>query len=413
MRHLFAIPFALCVLASALITPAHADIYLQPFKNQATPKEVWRLAPELGLYSASENYDTSGNAVTPIGLQSFSKVIFNGLIAYGITDKITLYGRINWSMTKLDITTKQTTTLGFGDQALGAGFRLVEWSDGSAIDAQAQMELPAYSNDTARTNGDVLLGDGSIDGIGGIFLHWVLLHSKTWQLFSDIGGGYRYRTDGYSPDLPYFLGLRAEPTTSGLTGGLSIYGMKSFENDAKVRPTGQAPGSGTGGLFISEAKNASLTWVGGELGYKFAPAFELSLRGATAMTGLSAAKGTLIALAAQISLGGEDKQDNPLRQDPGEYGKSNQGFVDYTFEAKVTGANDRLNMIKIGKGSEAGLKVGQTLDVFRVDAQGQPKDAVARTKVTSVKEGEAVLSVKEYFKEVWIEEGFIVKRPLQ
>ena len=39
--------------------------------------------------------------------------------------------------------------------------------------------------------------------------------------------------------------------------------------------------------------------------------------------------------------------------------------------------------------------------------------AVARTQVTSVRMEESALTITEYFREVWIEPGFLAKRPLQ
>ena len=59
------------------------------------------------------------------------------------------------------------------------------------------------------------------------------------------------------------------------------------------------------------------------------------------------------------------------------------------------------------------MNVGQLFDIFSVKPNGQIGDAVARAKVTSVKNDEAALTITEYFKEVLINEGFIAKRLVQ
>jgi hypothetical protein len=72
-----------------------------------------------------------------------------------------------------------------------------------------------------------------------------------------------------------------------------------------------------------------------------------------------------------------------------------------------------MNLIKIDKGSQDGVELNQEYDVFLVKQNGATGEAVARARVTSVKPTEAALTITEFFREVWIEEGFLVKRPLQ
>ena len=92
------------------------------------------------------------------------------------------------------------------------------------------------------------------------------------------------------------------------------------------------------------------------------------------------------------------------------YNKANQGIQDYSLEATVTKANDRLNLVKIDKGSIDGVEKGQVFDIFSVRSDGRAAEAVARAQVTSVKSDEAALTIIEYFKEKNINEGFIAKR---
>jgi hypothetical protein len=96
-----------------------------------------------------------------------------------------------------------------------------------------------------------------------------------------------------------------------------------------------------------------------------------------------------------------------------DYTRSNQGFQNYSLDAKVLRSNDRLNLVKIDKGTNEGVDVGQIFDVFSVQADGTVGDAVARCEVANVKADQAALSVTEYYKEIWIDEGFVAKRLIQ
>jgi len=58
------------------------------------------------------------------------------------------------------------------------------------------------------------------------------------------------------------------------------------------------------------------------------------------------------------------------------------------------------------------VATGQIFDVFAVKPNGETGETIARAQVSAVKLSEASLIILEYFREVWIEEGFVVKRPL-
>ena len=88
---------------------------------------------------------------------------------------------------------------------------------------------------------------------------------------------------------------------------------------------------------------------------------------------------------------------------------SNAGFLNYNLEAKVLRISDRLNLLKIDKGKENGVIVGDVFDIFQKNAAEQ-EEAVARARVSHLKDQEAALKIVEYYRETWIEEGSIVKR---
>src|SRR5690606_20443558 len=82
----------------------------------------------------------------------------------------------------------------------------------------------------------------------------------------------------------------------------------------------------------------------------------------------------------------------------------------YDLEARVKQANDRLNLIKLDRGANDGLARGTIIDVYRTSPDGSQADLIARGVVTSVTETEAVVNLRQYKKEVWIQPGYIARR---
>ncbi len=87
--------------------------------------------------------------------------------------------------------------------------------------------------------------------------------------------------------------------------------------------------------------------------------------------------------------------------------------IKFLLESRVLAANDRLNLVKIDKGSQDGIEMGQIFDIFSLPARDENpgSDPIARGEVLSVKNDRAVLEIKEYYDNLWIDEGFIAKRP--
>lgn len=165
---------------------------------------------------------------------------------------------------------------------------------------------------------------------------------------------------------------------------------------------------------MTNAVNPSLTTVSGQLGYRVKPSFDVIAGLNQAITGQNAPTGLQVFGGFQARLGGAPAVLSTLQLSPAEYGKANQGFVHYQgVEAKVLRTNDRLNMIKIDKGSNEGIEIGHTFDIFTVKPNREVGEAVARGRISSIKADEAVLTVTEYFKEVWIDEGFVARRPIE
>ena len=73
-------------------------------------------------------------------------------------------------------------------------------------------------------------------------------------------------------------------------------------------------------------------------------------------------------------------------------------------------ANDKLNLIKIDKGTSDGVEKGQIFDIYRTGPNGLAADLVARGVVTGVSANETIVNLRQYKKEVWVQTGFIARR---
>ncbi|HUP55858.1 MAG TPA: hypothetical protein VM598_00285, partial [Bdellovibrionota bacterium] len=115
-----------------------------------------------------------------------------------------------------------------------------------------------------------------------------------------------------------------------------------------------------------------------------------------------------------LGQGGRPPPDkDPVLIAPKVYGAANRGFVNYSIEGRVMRVSDRRGQIRIDRGSQDGVEVGQVFDIFVTKPDGTTGEGVARCKVSSVKPEESTLSIVEYFREIWIDEGFVARRLIQ
>jgi hypothetical protein len=414
-----------CLAAFCAARQARADFFLHFWENHYRDDGEALLAPELSFLGTSANFDTNGVAGAVSGLTSYSRMQTDVLAAASIRPRLSAYGRLSWANISVERGTTGGRSFGLTDQSLGTTFRLlgpVGTSDqGFSVDAQLQGDLPAYNNRTARAEGLPFRGDGSMDLTGGFFLRYRFgkgtgpsekLAPGFWDLTA--GAGYTYRTDQFSAALPWSLSLRYHRVETGWSFGFAVLGVQSLQTDSSSGVDRSAQDAG--GSFLVNAINPSHSTARAELGYRFSPRVLASLKGFQTLAGVSAPQLQSALLAFEIRLAEPRairRAKNPLQLTGPEYGRSNQGVVDYVMDAKVTRVNDRLNLVRIDKGTADGVQEGQVFDIFAIDENGVIREAVARAKCQSVGSSEAVLNVVEYFREVWIEAGFVAKRPIQ
>ncbi len=398
---------------------ALADFFLHHWENIHETERNLRLSVEGGYYSSKDNYDGTGALLVPAGFQGYSRLHTDVTAAYGLIGKLTGYLRMSWALADLAHETNAGKSFGLTDQSAGLNFRAYESATGSkvpglAIDLQLQGDFPAYSapKSTAFAPG---LGDGTLDITSGAFLTVPVMSNKQTYFELVGGGGYTYRTHSFSKAVPWSVLARYGHPDTGVLVSVAALGVQSLRNDPRagtVPATSTTLSATSGGSFIGNAVNPSLLTFRGQLGYQFGPDLAVLTSVSKTLLGKSAPNSVDFSLGVKAHIGNHGKRDGAMLT-PKDYGRSNQGFVNYSTEAHVTRANDRLNLVKIDKGLQDGVEEGQIFDIFRTKKDGSVGEAIARGHVTHVDSNEAAVTIDEYFKEIWIDEGFLAKRPVQ
>jgi hypothetical protein len=406
-----------CSLA-ALGTPpcARADFYLHHWENRyENPARTISLGADLAFYSTQSNFDANGTAVVPSGLSAYHRFQADLNACFGLTDRINLFGRLSWARVQVDHASRGGVSYGLTDQTVGASVRALEiGSNGGALDLQLQGDFPAYSNASSEARLLPYLGDQSTDVTAGAFATVPALVFASSRVLLVGGAGYTFRSAQFSSAVPWSVTAWYLPDSTGLFASVSGLGAYSLSTD----PRGDVPAApnaslGTGNSFASNAVDPSLASVRGQLGYRHSEETGITLSAERAVWGYNAPSGFQVALGLQHRISRAAGARDSSRLTPTQYGKSNRGFLNYGIEATVLKANDRLNLVRIDKGSAEGIEAGQLFDLFSVKPDGSPLEAVARARVTSVKQGEAALGILEYFREVLVDEGFKAKQVLK
>jgi len=407
---------ALFVFSSA---PAGASFEDFQWLPRSVGVRELRLNPQADYRFSRQNFNESGQAVAVTDLNDVTRVGSQVWASYGLNSSLSLYGKLGWSHFQVDHTTLNLSgsIFGFSEQTLGVNYRiplekasLTRSFAQTAIEIQLQADVPAYSNTTSVNAGIPFLGDGSSDLTGGVFFRMPFGSNQSdfWTL--DLGTGLSWRSNGFSMGVPALIQVERISEQSGWVGKASVQGNFALGTDSNSLPTSQ---NGAGGSYMVNAVNPTRIQAEAQLGYRFGPAVAVQLFGRAPVWGIQSAQTWTAGLNFEANFGRHTGPRRPENQSPSEYGKGNQGFVPYTLEGKVLKTNDRLNLVKIDKGLQDGVTKGQVFDIFTVRDGGQAGETIARGQVTSALDDQAVLTVIEYFREIWIEEGFIVKKPLQ
>lgn len=412
--------YAFGLAATALTAvEARADYYLHHWEDRHEQAKTLKVAPNLSYYRTSTNYDTVAARYIPANMSSLTRIETDVEVAYAFHDRITAFGRLGWARLELDHKTAGGNTYGFTDQLIGLSARVWERRDGDAraaqLTLQTEFEFPLYQNQDSVNTGGPFIGDQTMNVTGGAFLMAPLFTVGDGDLFAKAGVAYQWRrpTSGYSTALPWSFQLGYSPAQTGLFANVSALGTVALQQLYDPTIAGAAVEGpvtlNAGGSYTSGSPNPTLITVRGRAGYQFAERANVSLAVSQATWGKVAPHGLAVAATfeARWGMGSKNAPKGALKDE-----RPNKGFVNYSFEAHIVRTPDNHQLIKINKGSDQGVEAGQVFDIFSVRTDGTISEAVARAKVAAASSDEASLSILEYFKEVWIEEGFIAKRPL-
>jgi len=415
MRILIISVLGVSILLSVIFSPrAQAAYYAHPLLNHYQPKQSLSLAPEFSYYLTEVNYNRASNQIIPAELSSYARSQFDFSASYGLTYALTTFARLSWGRVDLKrLGGLKSSAYGFGDQATGLQYRIMDSeSSGITFDLLGQVEFPLYQIKIATTDRTPFLGDASTDVTGAGFLQFPIdSASRRWWLIN-AGAGYTYRTNNFSAHVPWSVYLSYAGKQPGPTFHLGLHAITSLKTDIAGDQGGIPRSNGgtiAGGSNAVQATNPSLYTVKVGAGYMFTRSMGVQGYFSTSIAGTNSPKGSVFGAGLNWDFGGEDS----ARPNGQNYSKSNRGFVTYDFEASISKINDRLNLVKINKGKLEGVRVGQTFDIFQPGGDGKKEQAVARGKILDVLDDEAAVKILEYYKEVWIEEGFIARRSIQ
>jgi hypothetical protein len=374
-------------------------------------------------FTTNTNTDPTGSLYSPTGLQSYTRLAGDLTVTYGFAERFSAFIRTGGGYVNQISTIRGGYSVGAMDQSAGLSVRVYgsphsTFSEDSllnAIDLQIQGDFPAYNNASADAYIAPYLGDGSIDFTGGAFATFSVVRWKSSSINTVLGGGFTYRSANFSSALPWSAVVQLVPLRHGLFGNVAALGMISLKTDLYNGVAAPMRASiGNGGSYITGGVNASQVRLRGELGYKFGPVTELSVAATQSIWGQDTPQGIKLEIGLQTHFGvHENEKSEPSAGSTKKITQGNQGFLNYSLDARIIKANDRLNLVKIDKGSQDGVEAGQVFDIFSRKKDGSIDGSIARGHIQNVKPNEAVLEIQEYYKDVWIEDSFVAKRLVQ
>ncbi len=402
----------------ALPDPAFANPVLNPFLNRTGSHRGFTLEPVAGYFLTSENFDADSARVPVTNNASNSRLLLDLNASFGLSDDFFVFGRLSLHSARVTILDQtNSSSFGLSDQLAGFAYRALRSDSGISLNLQTEASLPAYNNTNAKNAGEAYLGDGTIDVTGAAFLEFPLGSSR--EIYLEGGGGYTYRSKGFSACLPYSLKLKRDPALKGLMYEAGVTGQFSLKSDIATNDI-QAQSildqdrlAGSGGSNLINALNPSWIQLTGKIGFKNSRGQILYAGVSAPFFGTNAPAGFGVSVGATLDFNASKAppESAPSPQSGGKASRSqnpplsrNTGFSSYDLEAKILGSNDQLYLIRINKGSMDGIEPGQIFDIF---GDSSP---LARARVTNVKDDEAVLSVLEYYEERSIESGFLARR---
>lgn len=397
---------------------AVAHPLIQYWQNRTGSHEGFSLEPRIGYFNSSTNFEADGSQLGLPSNGTLTQFSFDINASYGLSDDFFLFGRLSLLSTKSQATAAaDLSAFGLSDQLIGAAYRLFNSEGGMSFNLQGEVTLPAYSNSSALTGGRAYLGDGSTDITGGFFGEFPLkLIGTKRDLFIELGAAYTYRSNGFSAAVPWNALLKRDPEFRGVMFAAGVQGQVSLKSDiatdnpANISRTNTDRLTGSYGSMVLNGVNPEWIAFRGTLGYKNGSGQTIYATLINPFSGKSIPSGASISVGAALDLSGTTTAPSEELQTARTRNrklKNSTEFASYDLDAQVTSVNDQMYLVKIDKGSADNIEKGQFFDIF---FEGKP---LARARVTHLKNGEAALTVIEYYQDHWIEVGSTARRLVQ
>ncbi len=395
-----------CSILVALSASLNADAHLMvhSWQNRTGSGPGFSLMPKITQFSTSQNFVSTREVFQLPSNASLNRTYFDVNVSYGFTENLFAFGRLSALYTSVmgnGLNSQNLNTFGMNDQMVGAAWRAVSLENGTSVNLQAEVTIPAYLNSNALLDGSLFMGDETIDMTFGAFAEIPVSQGVNHLLYLDGGAGYTYRSLGYSALIPWNVQLKRYPIQEGMLFSAGARGtIPLTASNASLSQLDSDRSRGAAGSFVVGSFNPEIVLGQASIGYQDKSHIQYTLSGAIPITASNAADGIQVSFGVQIDLVPSEVK-NPTKKPS----SSTKGrFVEYDLVANITSVNEQLYLLKIDMGAESGVSVGQLFDIF--DASG----VVAKAKVTNVKSEESALRVIEYLKEKTIETNAIAKR---
>ena len=338
-------------------------------------------------------------------LTSATGVLFG---EYGLLQGFSLLANLELVANSLSVSSTpavSNASSGLGDAQLGA--RFMSATTPIRISGDAFVQLPLYTRlsaadwSTLSTNSPVPLGNGAT--VFGLFGEAELPLSGDFS--AGAGLGYTARSAGFSNVMPYRFYAKFDEKR-GLFARLGFSGQITVGEDIYTGTNNNERGRAViAGSQRYNAMNPTAFSLDLMFGTYIGQTFFVNAGAMIPLSGKNTPIETTYALAVGFDLGAKKET---------EYTKSNRGFQQYTFASRVLQSNNKLRQVLIDKGRNDGVKIGEFMDIFEPDTSaGAFGDTVARGRVTEAGPTRSKIQLKEHYKQIRVEEGFVVRRPVR
>ncbi len=386
---------------------SRADFQLQDWKLHRAEKGEWNLLGSVSAFQTKANLDGAGNRVNITGLDQYRRTATNLALEYGIHSKMTVYVRGTWLWNDISGTSTSASRFGFSDQSLGMSLRLIDKS--LIVDLQVQADLPAYSNVRDFSAGRPFLGDSSTDfTVGGFATAPLVTGERQWNLRA--GAGYTFRSAQFSAAVPWSIELLTRPESRGFTFAAGASGFQSLKTDPRgaLNISASQFSPENGGSFLVNAVNPSLAAASVSAGYQTSESLAFHAAFRKPVWGRAVADGGMVEAGFRWNI---SSKAPATRKALGVKRPEKVGLARYAGDGKVTAVvNTRTLMVSLG--SDAGVAMGDLIDIFSVLPDGSLGEPVARGQVVHLDVEQSQISILEIYQETAIKEGFVARKPI-